>query len=123
VRFKLDENLGTRGADLLRAAQHDVATVADPRLCAANDRELIGVCRTEARCLVTLNLDFANPLLFKPADYAGIAVLRLRSKPSPKDLTSAIQNLIAHASTADVTGRLWIVEPERVREYEPERET
>jgi hypothetical protein len=27
--------------------------------------------------LVTLDLDFSNPLLFKPSEYSGIAALRL----------------------------------------------
>jgi len=31
------------------------------------------------RCIVTLDLDFLNPLVFPPEDYSGIAVLRLSS--------------------------------------------
>ncbi|MBI4860678.1 MAG: DUF5615 family PIN-like protein [Candidatus Riflebacteria bacterium] len=72
MRLKLDENLGQRGADLLRAAGHDVATVADQKLCSSSDRELVAVCQREQRGLVTLDLDFANPLLFPPHRYAGM---------------------------------------------------
>lgn len=78
MRLKLDENLGTRSAALFRRAGHDVATVRDQRLAGAPDRKLIEICRAEGRCLVTLDLDFGNPLLFDPARYSGIAVLRSR---------------------------------------------
>ncbi|MGH7230304.1 MAG: DUF5615 family PIN-like protein [Nitrospiraceae bacterium] len=55
--IKLDENLGRRCADLLRKAAHDVATVPEQRLCSSSDRQLIDICRAEARCLLTMDLD------------------------------------------------------------------
>ncbi len=79
MRLKLDENLGRRGRELFERAGHDVATVAAQRLTSAADREVIEACRREGRCLVTLDLDFANPLRFKPSDYPGISVTRLPS--------------------------------------------
>jgi len=100
MRFKLDENLGRRGRDLLTAAGHDVATVFDQNLNQAPDSEIIEVCRQERRCLVTLDLDFGNPLRFKPADYCGIAVFRLPARFSYEDLSIAMRTL-AKASKAN----------------------
>jgi hypothetical protein len=40
------------------------------------------VCRFEQRCLVTLDLDFADTIRFQPVQGAGIAVIRLPRNPS-----------------------------------------
>ena len=119
MRLKLDENLGQRWIQLLREAGHDVLTVLEEGLSGADDFGVIGAAGAERCCFVTLDLDFANPLRFRPSTYAGIAVLRLRAKTTQQELDETVATLVAHLARADITGRLWIVEVGRVREYQP----
>jgi len=121
MRIKLDENLGRRGAALFKAAGHDVETVADEGLSGSSDRELIEACRGEDRCLVTLDLDFSNPLVFKPWEYSGIAVLRLPPRSMVDALWEACEVLIRGMRVSPIHGKLWIVHHGRIREYRPDR--
>jgi len=119
VRIKLDENLGRQAAELLRAAGHEVTTVHEEGLVAAFDEAVANACRTEGRCLVTLDLGFSNPFLFPPAEYAGIAVLRVPKKVSAEDVLQRIEALIRGLSRSEIRGKLWIVHEQRIREYLP----
>jgi predicted nuclease of predicted toxin-antitoxin system len=74
MKLKLDENLGTRCPELFLSAGHDIATVPGQNLCSSTDKKLLETCRSEKRCLVTLDLEFGNPLIFRPADYEGIVL-------------------------------------------------
>jgi predicted nuclease of predicted toxin-antitoxin system len=118
VKLKLDENLGRRGRDILSAAGHEVCTVVEQSLTGFEDRALIERCREEGRCLVTLDLDFANPLAFLPSRYAGIAVLRLPAHPSNADILALVQTLARALEHGRIDGKLWIVEAGRIRIYQ-----
>lgn len=120
MKIKLDENLGKRGLELLTRAGHDVATVRGQALTGWRDSELIGVCRDEGRALVTLDLGFANPLVFNPMKHSGIAVLRLPRTPTPTHLAHAIRTLVGALADRSLDGKLWIIELGRIREYQPE---
>ncbi len=120
MKLKLDENLGTACAELLRAAAHDVTTVAEQHLCSAPDGTVIEASRAEGRCLVTLDLDFGNPLLFRPSAYLGIALLRLPAKPTPCDLAYAVKTLVGGLAQDRIDGKLWVIQRGRIRVYQEE---
>jgi hypothetical protein len=81
---------------------------------------VIDVCRVEQRRLVTLDLDFSNPLQYNPANYSGIAVLRLPKRPSRQDLLDVIVILINALKTETIVGKLWIIKQGQIRIYQPE---
>ncbi len=76
MKFKLDENLGSRSAHLFTEAGHDVETVLKEGLSGASDDLIFEVCIRENRCLLSLDLDFADVVRFPPHKTAGMAVLR-----------------------------------------------
>jgi predicted nuclease of predicted toxin-antitoxin system len=121
VKFKLDENIGRRGQEILKTAGYDFFSVAEEHIQCIEDSNLIERCRAEARCLVTLDLGFANPLVFLPSHYAGIAVLRLPKKPSAADLIALMHTLTDAADREQIAGKLWIVEVGRIRVYQEEQ--
>ncbi len=120
MKLKLDENLGNLTAVLFRQAGFELSTVPEQGLCGASDRTLIERCRNEGKCLVTLDLEFGNPLLFKPSVYSGIAVLRLPPSPTPQDMTNAVRTLIGGLARENISGKLWIIQRGKVRVYQQE---
>ena len=72
-----------------------------------------------SRVLVTLDLDFANPLVFDPRTTSGVAVLRLSRSPVPSELADATALLLVALRVNKIAGSLWIVHPTRVRVWSP----
>lgn len=117
MKAKLDENLGSLGADFLRAAGVDVLTAVDQGLSSASDQMLLDVCTAEDRCVITLDRDFSNPLTYEPKRYAGIVMVRLPGRMRRAHLDAALAMVVEAAKSSEVRGRLWIAEVHRVREY------
>lgn len=120
MKIKLDENLGRSVAIRFNDFGHDVETVRQEGLSGATDRKLIEICKVEKRCLVTLDLDFSNPLEFDPAQYAGTAVLRVPPNPTFQDFIVYSNRLLSELPTHSIYGKLWIVQKNQIRIYQPD---
>ena len=125
MKFKLDENLGSRAANLLVRAGHDVETVVMEGLGGAPDEKVFHACIQEHRCLLTLDLDFSDVVRFPPHSAAGIAVLRLPKGASLALLERSAPDVLRMLDEEPIVERLWIVEPGRIRVHadtRPERD-
>ena len=114
---------GANPKNLPGSAGHDVQTVRDEGLQGSSDQHLYDVCRFEQRCLVTLDLDFADTIRFQPAQGAGIAVIRLPRNPSLPLLEQLARQFLEMLTKMSISGRLWVVEIGRIRVHQaPEDE-
>lgn len=120
MKFKLDENLGTKMQELFREAGYDVETVCDEKLQGSSDEYLYRKCCAEHRCLITLDLDFANPLRFPPGKSSGIAVIRIPVNPSHTLLKKLVLQFMEALSLAPIEKELWIIEAGRIRIHQSE---
>jgi predicted nuclease of predicted toxin-antitoxin system len=118
MKATLDENLGHRGARILRDGGWDVATVFEDDLCASTDPTLLEVSRVDGRVLITLDKEFANPVRFRPSRFAGIVVLRLAKPLRRKGIDDGLRRVLALTRTRSPVGRLWIVDDHRIREFD-----
>ena len=114
VKFKLDENLDVRLALLLSADGHEADTVLDQRLSGQPDEVIYGKCLESGHVLVTLDLDYSNPLRFPPSPSSGIVVLRPQRQILPA-IRRLLQTALPELHSRPLQGKLWIVEPGRIR--------
>ncbi len=120
MKFKLDENIGTRGQELLRSVGHDVETVLDEQLSGASDETLFEVSVKEGRALITLDHDFGHVLRFPPETSRGIVILELSPQAKRDSLIQRIRDFLALLEKQPLENELWIVEPGRVRVHQRE---
>lgn len=118
MKFKLDENFGTRTLELFKAHGHDVETVRSQNLQGCSDQHLYEVCCTENRCLVSLDLDFADVVRFPPSRSSGLVVIRVPHNPSLALLEQMARQFLGAAAQIKLENRLLIVEVGRIRIHE-----
>ena len=82
--------------------------------CDHSDRGIAIICKAEVRILLTLDTDFGNILAYPPRDYPGIIVIRTDDQ-SKSTVLSFVRRIAASLNSESPEGKLWIVEPERIR--------
>lgn len=120
MRFKLDENFGTRTQKLFRQSGHEVKTVRDQSLQGSSDQTIYQICCDEQLCLVTLDLDFSNVIRFPPDRTGGIVVIRTPKNPTLSILERLISQFLKTLSRISIEKQLCIVEMDRIRVHQTE---
>jgi predicted nuclease of predicted toxin-antitoxin system len=114
LKFKIDENLPRETTELFAEAGHDAVTVGDQNMSGRPDSDVAGVCKNEARAIVTLDLDFADIRAYRPVEFAGIIVFRLMRLDKPYVL-AAVARLMPVFNRENPDGKLWIVDETSIR--------
>ncbi len=117
MKIKLDENFDPRAKDILALAGHDVCTIQDEAISGADDGIVARYANAEGRCLVTLDLDFANVLVYPPEKYAGLVVFH-HPHPTAQGILRLVDQFAKFLPEQKPQKHLWIVEPGRIRVHE-----
>lgn len=120
MKFKLDENFGTRTQHLFRLTNHDVQTLHDEGMQSCSDEKLYNICREEGRCLVTLDVDFADVTRFPANETKGIAVFRVPQNPSVAILEQLARDFLKLLGEVSIEKHLLVVEVGRIRIHQAE---
>ncbi len=115
MKFKLDENFGNRTAEIIKSAGYDVETVYKEGLTGESDSIIFEQCKIENRCLITLDMDFADILRFPTNDTAGIIVVRPLHPISLIDLENIISDFLIAIQENNPQHNLWILQKEKIR--------
>jgi len=98
MKIKLDENLPTSLALLLKDLGHEAQTTQEEGLRGAPDQQVWEAAQKESRFLVTQDLDFSDSRRFAPGSHAGVLIVRLHT-PSRENLTERVANLFRTEAT------------------------
>lgn len=125
MKFKLDENLGPTIQEIFRRRGLDFHTVVEEQLAGADDPSVLAaaVAVAEDRILVTLDRDFTNVLLYPPEATAGVAVVQPGRRASRQLLAAMLDSFLSACERKLLSGKLWIVEPGRIREHKSDDES
>jgi predicted nuclease of predicted toxin-antitoxin system len=116
VRFKLDEDTPLRLAALLRERGHDADTVQDEGLTGSPDSRIAQAAKDEQRILISLDLGFSDIRAHPPGSHPGIIVIRPRGGHGARAVAEIFTALLDSAHFGDdLTGRITIVDPQRIR--------
>ena len=118
MKFKLDENFGRSIQQVLQEAGHDARTVREERLQGAADPKIFEAAKSEDRILITMDHGFGSVLVYDHKETAGVAVINPPGRPTLALLRLLTATLLKGLAEGEIRGRLWIVEPGRIREHE-----
>ncbi len=113
MRLKLDENMPSPVARLLRAQGHDVHTARDEGLLGADDAEIWQAAQHEGRAVMTMDLDYGL-LAESTSGHFGVAILR-PDEPRAHVIVAIAERVTSIVAAGAWRGRTIIADEHRLR--------
>lgn len=118
MKLKLDENLPVTLAARLSERGYDVDTVRDEGLGGRPDETVWQAAQTEARFLVTQDLDFSDTRKFIPGTHHGILLVRLPDSEQWR-VADYVVGWLSDAEASSWSGCVIVATPNKVRVIRP----
>jgi predicted nuclease of predicted toxin-antitoxin system len=115
VRIFIDECVWQVTRDFVQQLGHGMAAVEERGLAGADDDIVLAQAVSENRARLTRDMHFSNILLYPPADYWGIILLKIEPhtiNPVYRTLTS----VFAHFTQDSIKQALVVVDRNKFRE-------
>lgn len=122
MKFKRDENFGPIVPSPFQTRGLDAQMVSQEGLAGADDAAVLAAAVAEDRIFVTMDHDFGNVLAYPPSSTRGVAIINLPGRASRGLLAALLESLLVACEQQQLRGKLWIVEPGRIREHQPPTE-
>jgi hypothetical protein len=114
--FLVDANLPRATGDLIRQCGHQAQDVRDIGLGTASDQRIADHARQHQFAILSSDQDFGNVLLFPPAHFHGLVVIRPPRGATVVMVLSLVEQFLKDSKVMpSLPGRLVIVEPGRLR--------
>lgn len=117
MKFKIDENLGPQVRDRFVREGYDALTVHDQCASGIADPDLVRLCTSEGRTLVTMDKELANVVMYPPGSHAGVILLRIMSPTPEHELALVVPRLLANLKVNDCRGATWVATTRGVHIY------
>ncbi len=121
MRVKVDEDLPTAIAQLLRATWHDAVGVLEQGMGGWKDAEVWKAVQSEARFLVTADKGFGDIRIYPPGTHSGVLILR-SDEDGIRPMVELIQQTLDSYTLDVLTGTITVVTPRGIRVRRPRSE-
>ncbi len=117
LRFLSDQCVPASISDLLEQDGHEVTLLRNVLPIRSPDRMVIAKAQELGAILLSLNGDFADIVAYPPDGFLGIVSIQLNNHPEiiPQLMARLNGFLKAHPDQRFYHGKLFIVEPHRIR--------
>ncbi len=114
MKLLLDMGVSPRTGEFLRALGHDAIHLRDRGLATLPDPGIVSLADTEARVIVTFDLDFSRILALHRLSKPSVILFRLE-KFATDEVNLLLDGLLNRYAPELLAGAVIVVDPSRIR--------